>query len=70
MISLRFLGFKTLKTPYTFWFDLKKIDLGKKEGVKRLILIKNETYSEQISKQFAEAESFAFNRIVNQEFPK
>lgn len=52
--------FETVKTPNTFWVDLKKIDFGKKGGAKRLSVSKNETYSGETSKQFADAKPFTF----------
>ncbi len=52
--------FETVKTPNTFWVDLKKIDFGKKGAVKRLSVSKNETYSGETSNQFADSKPFHF----------
>lgn len=52
--------FETVKTPNTFWIDLKKIDFSKNAGTKRLSVSKNETYAGETSKQFAVAKPFTF----------
>ncbi|WCM42256.1 linear amide C-N hydrolase [Flavobacterium sp. CBA20B-1] len=52
--------FETVKTPNTFWVDLKKIDFSKKGAVKRLSVSKNETYSGEASKNFADSKPFHF----------
>ncbi len=53
--------FETVKTPNTFWVDLKKIDFSKEKGkVKRLSLSKNEIYSGEVSGQFSISKPFEF----------
>ncbi|WP_447641477.1 MULTISPECIES: linear amide C-N hydrolase [Chitinophagaceae] len=52
--------FETVKTPNTFWIDLKKIDFSKNAGTKRLSVSRNETYAGETSKQFAAAKPFTF----------
>ncbi len=52
--------FETVKTPNTFWIDLKKIDFSKKASTKRLSASKNETYSGETSKQFVSTKPFVF----------
>jgi len=52
--------FETVKTPNTFWIDLKKIDFSKNAGTKRLSVSKNETYAGETSGQFAAAKPFTF----------
>jgi len=52
--------FETVKTPNTFWVDLKQIDFRKNAGTKKLSVSKNETYAGETSKQFAAAQPFTF----------
>lgn len=52
--------FETVKTPNTFWVDLKKIDFSKKTKSKRLSMSNNETYAGETSAQFVEAKPFEF----------
>nr|WP_325578300.1 linear amide C-N hydrolase [Gelidibacter sp.] len=52
--------FETVKTPNTFWVDLKKIDFSKNSGTKKLSVSKNETYAGETSKQFTTATPFTF----------
>ena len=52
--------FETVKTPNTFWVDLKKIDFSANAGTKRLSVSKNETYAGETSNQFAAAKPFTF----------
>lgn len=52
--------FETVKTPNTFWVDLKKIDFSKNSGTKRLSVSKNETYAGETSAQFSAAKPFTF----------
>ncbi len=52
--------FETVKTPNTFWVDLKKIDFSKNSGTKRLSVSKNETYAGETSAQFSTAKPFTF----------
>lgn len=52
--------FETVKTPNTFWIDLKKIDFSKKAATRRLSVSKNETYSGETSKQFVNTKPFTF----------
>ncbi|WP_300672171.1 linear amide C-N hydrolase [Soonwooa sp.] len=52
--------FETIKTPNTFWVDLKKLDFSKNAPVKRLSLSKNETYAGETSKIFVPAKAFTF----------
>lgn len=52
--------FETVKTPNTFWVDLKKIDFSKKGGVKKLSVSKNETYAGETSKFFVASKPFTF----------
>lgn len=52
--------FETVKTPNTFWVDLKKIDFSKKGGVKKLNTSKNETYAGETSTLFVASKPFTF----------
>lgn len=52
--------FETVKTPNTFWIDLKKIDFSKNAPVKRLSASKNEVYSGETSQQFVTTKPFTF----------
>lgn len=52
--------FETVKTPNTFWVDLKEIDFSNTDNVKRLSMSKNEIYSGETSGQFAVAKPFQF----------
>ena len=52
--------FETVKTPNTFWVDLKEIDFSENGGTKRLSVSKNENYAGETSKQFASAKPFTF----------
>lgn len=52
--------FETVKTPNTFWVDLKKIDFSNNTGTKKLTLSKNETYAGETSKEFTSAKEFTF----------
>lgn len=53
--------FETVKTPNTFWVDLKKFDFSKEKGqVRRLSVSKNETYAGEVSKQFSISKPFEF----------
>lgn len=52
--------FETVKTPNTFWVDLKKVDFSKKGKVKRLSVSKNETYSGETSALFKDSKPFTF----------
>lgn len=52
--------FETVKTPNTFWVDLKKIDFSKKSDTKRLSVSKNETYSGETSSLFTSSKPFTF----------
>lgn len=55
--------FETVKTPNTFWVDLKKVDFSKGADVKRLSVSKNETYSGDTSSSFTKTASFKFAGI-------
>lgn len=55
--------FETVKTPNTFWIDLKKIDFSKNARVKRLSAGKNEVYSGETSQHFLPAQPFTFVEI-------
>lgn len=52
--------FETVKTPNTFWVDLKKLDFNKNAPVKRLSVSKNETYAGEASKTFVPTKAFTF----------
>lgn len=52
--------FETVKTPNTFWVDLKEIDFSENGGTKRLSVSNNENYAGETSKQFASAKPFTF----------
>ena len=52
--------FETVKTPNTFWVDLKKIDFNKNASVKKLDVSKNETYAGETSQQFSITKPFTF----------
>lgn len=52
--------FETVKTPNTFWVDLKKIDFSKDTDTKRLSVSKDETYAGETSKEFVSAKPFTF----------
>lgn len=52
--------FETVKTPNTFWVDLKKVDFSKNALVKRLSVSKNEIYAGETSKNFEVAKAFTF----------
>lgn len=52
--------FETVKTPNTFWVDLKKADFSKNAPVKRLSVSKNETYAGETSKSFVATPAFTF----------
>ncbi|MCT4204536.1 linear amide C-N hydrolase [Elizabethkingia anophelis] len=52
--------FETVKTPNTFWVDLKKIDFSKNAQVKKLSASKNESYAGETSQQFVAAKPFTF----------
>lgn len=52
--------FETVKTPNTFWVDLKKIDFSKNSTTKRLSVSKNETYSGETSNLFTATKPFTF----------
>ncbi|MNU25487.1 Choloylglycine hydrolase [compost metagenome] len=52
--------FETVKTPNTFWVDLKKINFDKNSDSKKLMLTKNETYAGETSTHFITAKPFTF----------
>lgn len=52
--------FETVKTPNTFWVDLKKIDFKVNASVKRLSVSKNETYAGEVHSQFVNHKAFEF----------
>lgn len=52
--------FETVKTPNTFWVDLKKLDFNKNASVKRLSVSKNETYAGETSSSFVSTKAFTF----------
>lgn len=52
--------FETVRTPNTFWVDLKKINFDKNSDSKKLTLTKNETYAGETSTQFTTAKPFTF----------
>lgn len=52
--------FETVKTPNTFWVDLKKVDFSKGAQVKRLSVSKNETYAGETSQNFMLTKPFTF----------
>lgn len=52
--------FETVKTPNTFWVDLKKVDFSKNAPVKRLSVSKNEIYAGETSNNFVPAKAFTF----------
>lgn len=52
--------FETVRTPNTFWVDLKKINFDKNSDSKKLTLTKNETYAGETSTQFTIAKPFTF----------
>ncbi|MBN9294623.1 MAG: linear amide C-N hydrolase [Flavobacteriia bacterium] len=52
--------FETVKTPNTFWVDLKNIDFSNNSGARRLSVSKNETYAGETSGQFVAAKPFTF----------
>lgn len=52
--------FETVKTPNTFWVDLKKIDFSSKGSVKKLSVSKNEVYAGETSKLFTDSKPFTF----------
>lgn len=55
--------FETVKTPNTFWVDLKKVDFNKNAQVKRLSVSKNEVYSGETSSKFTATKPFIFMGI-------
>ncbi len=55
--------FETVKTPNTFWVDLKKVNFSKNAPVKRLSASKNEIYSGEASQSFVPAKPFPFMGI-------
>ncbi len=55
--------FETVKTPNTFWVDLKKIDFKKNAPVKRLGVSKGEVYAGETSQQFVTTKPFTFMGI-------
>lgn len=52
--------FETVKTPNTFWVDLKKVDFSNSAQVKRLSVSKNEVYSGETSSYFIATKPFTF----------
>lgn len=52
--------FETIKTPSSFWVDLKKLDFKKGAQVKMLNVSSNETYSGETSVHFVKSEPFTF----------
>lgn len=52
--------FETVKTPNTFWVDLKEIDFGESASTKRLSVSKNEHYAGETSDHFVDAKPFVF----------
>src|SRR5690606_328058 len=52
--------FETVKTPNTFWVDLKKVDFSKNAPVKRLSVSKNEIYAGETSNNFVPTKAFTF----------
>lgn len=52
--------FETVKTPNTFWVDLKKIDFSKNAQVKKLSVSKNEVYAGETSQDFVPTKPFTF----------
>lgn len=52
--------FETVKTPNTFWIDLKEIDFNENSDTKRLSVSKNEHYAGETSQQFTVAKPFTF----------
>ncbi len=52
--------FETVKTPNTFWVDLKKIDFSKNAQSKRLSVSKNEVYAGEASQNFVPMRPFTF----------
>ena len=55
--------FETVFTPNTFWVDLKLVDFQNKEGVKKLDLSNNATYSGETSSQFIRSKPFVFKGL-------
>ncbi len=55
--------FETVLTPNTFWVDLKKADLAKDAGVKKLPLDKFQIYSGDALSSFVNSEPFKFQGI-------
>lgn len=52
--------FETVKTPNTFWVDLKEIDFSENANTKRLSVSKNEHYAGETHKHFVDAKPFVF----------
>lgn len=52
--------FETVKTPNTFWVDLKFIDFSERAPVKRLSVSNYETYAGETSQKFVLAKPFTF----------
>lgn len=52
--------FETVKTPNTFWVDLKALNLSKNAPVMKLSLANNATYAGETSKYFKPAKAFTF----------
>lgn len=55
--------FETVKTPNTFWVDLKKVDFRENAPVKKLSVSKNEIHSGETSGEFTTTKPFTFMGI-------
>ncbi len=56
--------FETALTPNTFWIDLKQADFSEGNPVKKLSIVKNETYAGNAIDSFVEHELFKFEGIT------
>ena len=52
--------FETVKTPNTFWVNLKNVNFKPKASVKKLSVSKHETYAGEVSKEFKDTKPFQF----------
>lgn len=55
--------FETVKTPNTFWVDLKAVDFKENAPVKKLSVSKDEIHSGETSKKFIATKPFTFMGI-------
>lgn len=52
--------FETVKTPNTFWVNLKNVNFKPKASVKKLSVSHHETYAGEVSKAFKDSKPFQF----------